>query len=577
MTTTAPPEEAVGTGGPGQPALPGSAEVVDAGPARTRRRRWFRYTLPGAYGALLFICLSFTPSLLPRPGTFQGFVCGVNGAIGYAAGVLAAFVWRSFADRPARTPSARTWQIFAGVAGAALIISYLFGLRWQTRLRDLMQVPGDAIGSQLLLPLVAVVFFVALIAAARGVRGLYHWTSERLSRWMGRSAARGLGWIVVAAAALLLVNGVLVDGIVSTADRVFSVKDRSTNEDAVQPDTTLRSGGPGSLISWDSLGYQGRNFTGQGPTVGQISSFTGTAALEPIRAYAGFDSAEDVERRAVLAVDDLERAGGFDRAYLLVAGTTGTGWVDPGALASLEYETGGDVASVAIQYSHLPSWLSFLVDQVRARQAGRALFDTVYERWNNLPAETRPKLLVFGESLGSFSADAAFSGEADLRNRTDGALFAGAPNFNPMLREFTDGRDAGSPQIEPVFRDGRTVRFSSDPGAPITPESAPWNGTHVLYLQHPSDPVSWWSTDLITGRPDWLREQRGRDVLDEMTWIPVVTFWQLTADMLEPVDVPAGHGHRYTREYVDAWALILEPEGWTAEKAEQLRDIIAPA
>ena len=80
------------------------------------------------------------------------------------------------------------------------------------------------------------------------------------------------------------------------------------------------------------------------------------------------------------------------------------------------------------------------------------MFDAVYEQWSELPAEDRPQLLLFGVSLGSFSGEAAFSGEFDLRNRTDGALFAGPPNFNTVFREFADGRDAGSPQVEPVFR-----------------------------------------------------------------------------------------------------------------------------
>ena len=130
----------------------------------------------------------------------------------------------------------------------------------------------------------------------------------------------------------------LVDGILAVTDRIFAVRDTGTSDTATQPTSSLRSGGPGSLVGWDSLGYQGRNFAGQGPTAAEIGAFWETTAPEPIRAYAGIASAENVEDRARLAVDDLERAGGFDRAYLLVAGTTGTGWVDPAAMTSFEYE-----------------------------------------------------------------------------------------------------------------------------------------------------------------------------------------------------------------------------------------------
>ena len=184
--------------------------------------------------------------------------------------------------------------------------------------------------------------------------------------------------------------------------------------------------------------------------------------MEPIRAYAGLASGPDAESRAALAVHDLERAGGFQRKNLLVVTTTGSGWVDPALVDTFEYLTGGDAATVAIQYSYLPSWISYLVDQSKAREAGRALFDAVYDPWSKLPAGQRPRLFVAGESLGSFGGETAFSGEYDLRNRTDGTLFAGPPNFNTLFREFSDHRDPGSPEIQPVYKDGRTVRFTND-------------------------------------------------------------------------------------------------------------------
>ena len=181
-----------------------------------------------------------------------------------------------------------------------------------------------------------------------------------------------------------------------------------------------------------------------------------------------------MEERAKLAVDDLERAGGFDRANLLVATTTGSGWLAPWAVDSFEYLTGGDSAIVGMQYSYLPSWLSFLVDQKRAREAGRELFDAVYDRWSRLPTRERPRLFVFGLSLGSFGGETAFSGEYDLRNRTARALFARPPNFNLLYREFTDHRDPGSREVEPIFRVAARCASptTSPPGSPAEWEDA---------------------------------------------------------------------------------------------------------
>jgi uncharacterized membrane protein len=296
--------------------------------------------------------------------------------------------------------------------------------------------------------------------------------------------------------------------------------------------------------------------------------------MEPIRAYAGLASAPDAEARAALAVKDLQREGGFKRKYLAVVTTTGSGWVDPALVDSFEYLSGGDSATVAIQYSYLPSWISYLVDKDKASEAGRALFDAVYGAWLQQPADQRPKLLVAGESLGTFGGESAFTGEQSMSNLTAGAVFAGPPNFNTLYREFTDHRDSGSQEIQPVYKDGRTVRFASDPTTAIPPTGQPWNGSRVLYMLHPSDPIVWWSPHLVFTRPAWISEPHGTDVLSGIIWLPFVTFWQVTADLPFSTGVPDGHGHRYSAEYVDAWNAVMQP-GVTTENLANLREIIS--
>jgi uncharacterized membrane protein len=545
--------------------------------APVRRRRWFRYTLPGLAGAVVFLCLSLTPSLLPRTGATQGLISGITAAFGYAVGVTLAYVWRAFADRPARPARRRSWLLFAGVAVAAYAGSMAFGRYWQARIRELMDAPADSRLSLVVIPAVAVVVFALLVAISRALRWVYRCLARLLDRWVGERAARAVGWLVIVLGSILLLNGVVADQLIAAADKTFSVRNGATDEGSVQPTVGERSGGPGSAISWESLGREGRAFVGNGPSVEEIAAFTGTAAQEPVRAYAGLDSGPTTEHRARLAVRDLERAGGLERGFLVVLTTTGSGWVDPGAVDSIEYLTGGDVATVTIQYSYLPSVLSYLVDSERAREAGRELFDAVFERWSELPAGDRPQLLVVGESLGSFGGETAFSGEYDLRNRIDGAVFAGPPNFNTLFREFVDDRDLRSSEVEPQYRGGRTVRFTDEPQESIPPRTQPWHDSRVLYLMHASDPIVWWSPELMYGRPDWLEEDRGDDVVDAMRWIPFVTFWQVTADLPFAANVPEGHGHVYTSQYVDAWAQVLRIPDWTPEKSERLRELIVPA
>jgi uncharacterized membrane protein len=534
------------------------------------------WPLPGVWGALLLGWLSFSPSLLPRGPITQGIVGGISAAIGYGLGLLFASVWRAFADRTPRPGSLAVWRATVVVGTAGTIVAILLGRLTQRRVLELMGTEAGPVWQTVLTPLVAVGVLLGLVAVSRWVRFGTRRLTALLGRRIGPRAARTLGWLLVTIAAVLLVTGVLFDGLIAVADRAFSTRD-TTTADGVEPTTSeLRAGGPGSAIAWDTLGRQGRNFVAGGPSVDELTDLVGSAAPEPVRVYSGIATESDVEQRARLAVDDLERAGGFDRTHLLVATTTGTGWLEPGTMASFEYIAGGDSAIVSMQYSYLPSWLSYLVDQPRAREAGRELFDAVYERWVSRPPEERPQLYVFGESLGSFGAEAAFSGEFDLRNRTDGALFVGPPGFNVLHREFTASRDPGSPQVRPVLRDGRTVRFTDGTVPATSLGDAAWDGPRVLYLQNASDPVVWWDTRLLLRRPDWLEEPRGDDVLDEVVWVPFVTFWQVTGDMPFSVEVPDGHGHRYSTDSVDAWADILRPEGWDLDRADRVRELIQP-
>lgn len=520
--------------------------------------------------AVVFVCFSLTPSLLPRPPLFQGIVCGVAAASGYGIGVLAAWCWRGLRDRPRRRwPRWARWTLVVGGAVAGLVC-LLLGAHWQEEAHRLAGTESTPVAYVLLVPPIALVVAAALLALARGVRALTRRVAGLLERRLRPPVARALGVLLVGGIAWSLVTGVAGDAALRALDASFAVGDLTTPSGVEQPTTPLRSGSEESLVEWDSLGREGRTFVGRGPSAEDIEELTGRPAMEPIRAYAGLDSADDVEARSALAVDDLERAGGFDRSYLLVVTTTGTGWVEPSAASGFEYVAGGDSAIVSIQYSHLPSWLSFMVDASRARDAGRDLFDTVYERWSALSADDRPELYVFGESLGSFGAETAFSGEYDLANRTSGALFVGPPNFNPLYREFVEDRDPGSREVEPVYRDGRILRFTTRAGSP-PPEDRPWTGSRVVYLQHASDPVTWWSTDLVLTRPDWLEEDRGDDVPDTMRWLPFVTFLQVSADLAGAFSTMPGHGHNFSGEHAAAWVAIMQPEGWSDELTERLR------
>ena len=249
---------------------------------------------------------------------------------------------------------------------------------------------------------------------------------------------------------------------------------------------------------------------GSGASAEEIAEFTGAPALEPVRAYAGLESAPTTEARAALAVDDLARAGGFDRGLLVVVTTTGSGWVDPGSVDSVEYLTGGDSAAVAMQYSYLPSWMSYLVDQDRARESGRELFDAVYDRWSKLPLDDRPRLVVVGREPGLVRRG----------DRLQRRVRPAQPDRRRGLRRATElqhalprvrrrpGRRESRGRAGVPGRPHRAVHGRPGRGRPARP-SRPWDGSRVLYLLHASDPIVVWSPQLLYARPDWLEEARG--------------------------------------------------------------------
>jgi uncharacterized membrane protein len=358
--------------------------------------------------------------------------------------------------------------------------------------------------------------------------------------------------------------------VLATMDATFMAANDEFSTDVPAPTSPFVSGGPRSAVTWDSLGRQGRVFIANAPTRAQIEEFAGPRAVAPVRAYVGVgtDGHVDLRQEAARAVTELERLGGYDRAVLNVVTGTGRGWVNENQAQALEYLWDGDTATVSIQYSYLPSWMSFLADGDRAETAGKLLFDAVYARWCELPSAHRPKLVVSGESLGSFGAEAAFDDVDDLTHRTSGALFVGPTADNSLWSDVTAHRDPGTPEVLPTYDGGATVRFADSPSDFTT--LGPWHGTRLGYLQHANDPVTWWDWSLALHKPDWLSEPRGRDVSPSIRWIPVVTWLQLAADQMVANDVPDGTGHQFGSAPVYAWARILPPPGWKAADITRL-------
>src|SRR5690606_22325340 len=243
----------------------------------------------------------------------------------------------------------------------------------------------------------------------------------------------------------------------------------------------LKAGSPASLLSWEGLGRTGRAYAVSGPGAEEIAAFTGQEALEPLRVYVGLNAAQTVEERAALALAELQRTGAFDRSILVIATPTGTGWLDPAAMDTLEYLHHGDVASVALQYSYLTSWLSLLAEPGYGAEAARALFTTIYGYWTTLPENARPRLYLYGLSLGALNSSRSVDIYDVVGDPFHGALWAGPPFSSQPCRTATEGRVAGRPAWLPRFRDGSVIRFANQAGG-ASQAMSEWGAIRIVYL-----------------------------------------------------------------------------------------------
>lgn len=529
-------------------------------------------SLPGVVVGIVFFVFSLLPSLLPRSGVIQGVISGISMMVGYAIGAFGQWAWH-YLEIPA--PRGRVWailRILLFVALAYLVVTGLWQhVGWQNDVRDEFGMERISPMVWLVIVPVAALTATSILIVVRAFRRLFHFIVRWLDKALPGRLARFIGGIALTLVIWGLWSGVLVNGFFTLANQTFAPRDSSTDEGALPPASPLRSGSPESLVAWNTLGRQGRNFVAGGPTIEELNSFHGVGAMESIRVYAGIKSAETVVERAQLVLDELIRTDAFDRKTLVVATTTGTGFLEPNAMTALEYVTNGDVAIVGVQYSYLPSWISLLADQEEVRITSQQVFDTIHGYWSTLPVDERPKIYIYGLSLGSFGVESILTSVDIVNEPIDGAFMVGPPFVNELWNQIVAGRDAGSSPSTPIYEGGRTVRFTNRESAVHLPTSQ-WGETKVLYLQHASDPVVFFSPSLFFTRPDWLLDgQRGEELVDEFVWVPGVTMWQVLFDMALAATVPEGYGHEYSKQSnAEGWLAVLGREGWTESDTDRL-------
>ena len=513
-------------------------------PARVDRHRWRRASI-GLDVAAVGAGLALQSALRPRPGErlsrggarTTGWWVAATGLSGAVTGVLQELVGRHSDREDHSLPVAP----FAGAALAAVN-------EYRRRRRE-RQFPGAGADEGARASAAkSLAMSLGVTAALTGLAA-----GERLSATgVGRIAERALpgherlyrplGHL----AALSVLGGALYE-LMRRVDHRIERGAEQVEEAFDQPPTSpLVSGGPGSAVAWDTLSRQGRRNVATAVRPEQIEKVMGEPAVaEPIRVFVGLESAPTEAERIALALAELERTGAFDRELLMVISPTGTGYVNYVAVETAAYLTRGNIASVTMQYSLRPSPLS--LDRVaEGRRHYRMLIDAIHNALRERPPDKRPRVVLFGESLGAWTSQDAFAhrGTQGLVDAgVDRALWIGTPYMSKWKQEVLGGdRSDVDPALVGRFNDFGELEA-------LGPEAR--GKLRYVMITHANDAVGHFGLDLLVRSPDWLgpAETRAATVPAAQQWRSPTTFVQTLVDMKNAANVVPGQfeakGHDY--------------------------------
>jgi uncharacterized membrane protein len=326
----------------------------------------------------------------------------------------------------------------------------------------------------------------------------------------------------------------------------------------VAPPNPWASGSHESLVPFETLSRAGARYVWTTTSPDLIDEVMGEqAGAVPIRAYVGLESAPTEEERVDLLMRELERTSAFERSWIMLASPTGTGYVNYAAVSILEFLTRGDCATLALQYAARPSPLS--LDRVKeGRRQTRLLVAALSNRLAQCPPGRRPKVLLFGESLGAWTSQDAFVGggtQGLVDAGIDYAIWIGTPHFSKWKERvlFDDRPDVDRDLIGVFDHVGQLEALDEATRARL----------RFVMITHDNDGVGAFGPALAIQAPEWLGppESRRATIPKGMRWTPATGFFQVLVDMKNAANVVPGvfaaSGHDYRADLLPFFAAVL--------------------
>jgi uncharacterized membrane protein len=218
---------------------------------------------------------------------------------------------------------------------------------------------------------------------------------------------------------------------------------------------------------------------------------------------------------------------------------------------------------VAVQYERLPSLLCLHRTGVGGLHH-RLLLEGIHRALQARSAIRRPRVVVYGESLGAWAGQNAFlhRGLAGLDELgVERALWVGTPYYSGWMHEAMANGGASNGAVVEV-PSVLPLRAMTD---------AERDRVRVVLLTHHNDPIRKLNLDLLVRRPEWLGSERPPTVPPRQRYTPMITGLQTIVDTANATNQVPGvfraTGHDYR---LDLPAVALEayrlprpsPEQW---------------
>lgn len=486
---------------------------------------------------------SLRPSLTPRSTLHQGLVTGMMGATGaLVGGGLGALVGRATGGRTG-------FWVPAAAVGATAVAAIVQGRKHVAAQADSFDEWGVTEGQPALGALAGGAAAAGLAAGAAMIGSELGSAGAAIAQrvpgsqefWTGAVSGGAVGSLALGTKAALsrVLAGLATSG--------AAIDPALLNP----PDDPYVTGGPGSLVPYDTLSREGCRFVNWRVPAEQIRESGVADAQEPVRVFVGVASAAGITDRVELALAELDRLGAWEKAYILAVSPAGTGYANSVPVEALEFLSGGDCASVSVQYGLLPSMFSLNKMDIAA-QTFRELIDRIHARIRHLP--NPPELLLYGESLGAGAAEHGLMLDPPLvdvttahMERAHAALFVGTPGGKSLRND--------------LLHNPATVHVDR---WQALPDPLP-TGVQLWFLEHDADPVTRFDRSLLWRKPPWLgAPPRGRNIPDDMNWLPATTWEQVMLDVAYATQSQSGVfrsvGHDYRADLAPLVAAAFTPD-----------------